>query len=59
MQKVVKQLFLSGVLLALTFGNAFAEEVLKPFVLGYTTSGDLQAVADEVGYFVCIQVRME
>ena len=48
MLKVVKQLFLSGVLVALTFGNAFAEEVLKPFVLGYKTSGDIQAVADEV-----------
>ena len=48
MQKVVKQLFLSGALLALSIGNAFAEEILKPFVLGYTTSGDVQAVADEV-----------
>ncbi|WP_207891844.1 hypothetical protein [Thiogranum longum] len=48
MLKVVKQLFLSGALVALTFGNAFAEEVLKPFVLGYKTSGDIQAVADEV-----------
>ena len=48
MQKVVKQLFLSGVLLALSFGNAFAEEALKPFVLAYTTSGDVQTVADEV-----------
>jgi len=48
MQKVVKQMFLSGALLALTFGNAFAEEVMKPFVLGYKTSGDAQAVADEV-----------
>lgn len=48
MQKVVKQLFLSGALLALSFGNAFAEEVLKPFVLAYTTSGDVQTVADEV-----------
>ena len=27
MQKVVKQLFISGALLALSFGNAFAEEV--------------------------------
>ena len=48
MQKVVKQLFLSGVLLAVSLGNAFAEEVLKPFVLGYKTSGEVQAVADEV-----------
>jgi hypothetical protein len=48
MQKVVKQLFLSGVLLALSFGNAFAEEILKPFVLAYTASGDVQTVADEV-----------
>jgi len=48
MQKVVKQLFLSGALLALSFGNAFAEETLKPFVLAYTTSGDVQTVADEV-----------
>ncbi|VAW80872.1 hypothetical protein MNBD_GAMMA15-1770, partial [hydrothermal vent metagenome] len=48
MLKVVKQLVLSGALVALTFGNAFAEEILKPFVLGYKTSGDIQAVADEV-----------
>ena len=48
MQKVVKQLFLSGALLALSFGNAFAEEALKPFVLAYTTNGDVQTVADEV-----------
>ncbi|GMQ88031.1 MAG: hypothetical protein BMS9Abin08_1249 [Gammaproteobacteria bacterium] len=48
MQKVVKQLFLSGVLLAVSFGSAFAAGVLKPFVLAYTTSGDIQAVADEV-----------
>jgi hypothetical protein len=48
MHKVVKQLFISGALLALSLGNAFAEEALKPFVLGYKTSGDMQAVADEV-----------
>ena len=48
MHKVVKQLFLSGALLALSFGNAFAAEVLKPFVLGYKTSGDMQTVATEV-----------
>jgi hypothetical protein len=48
MQAVVKQLFLSGALLALSFGHAFAEDILKPFVLGYKTSGDPQAVADEV-----------
>jgi len=48
MLKVVKQLALSGALVALTFGNAFAEEILKPFVLAYKTSGDIQAVADQV-----------
>jgi len=48
MLKVVKQLFLSGALLALSFGNAFAEEVLKPFMLGYKTNGDIQTIADEV-----------
>ena len=48
MQKVVKQLFLSGMLLTLSLGNAFAEEILKPFILAYTTNGDVQAVADEV-----------
>ena len=48
MHKVVKQLFISGALLALSFGNAFAEEVLKPFVLGYKTSGDMQTIAEEV-----------
>ncbi|MCO6413306.1 MAG: hypothetical protein J5I92_11215 [Thiogranum sp.] len=45
--KVVKQLFLSGALLALSCGSAFAEETLKPFILGYKTNGDIQAVADE------------
>lgn len=45
--KVVKQLFLSGALLALSCGSAFAEETLKPFILGYKASGDIQAVADE------------
>ena len=45
MQKVVKQMFLSVALLTLSVGNAFAEDILKPFVLGYKTSGDLQAVA--------------
>jgi hypothetical protein len=48
MLKVVKQLFLSSALLALSMGNSFAEEAIKPFVLGYKTSGDIQAVADEV-----------
>ncbi|MDT8386825.1 MAG: hypothetical protein RQ736_04885 [Thiogranum sp.] len=48
MVKVVKQLFVSSALLALSFGNAFAEEALKPFVLGYKASGDMQAIADEV-----------
>ena len=48
MQAVVKKLFISGALLALSFGNAFAEEVIKPFVLGYTTSGDMAAVTTEV-----------
>jgi hypothetical protein len=48
MHKVVKQLFISGVLLTLSIGNVFAEEALKPFVLGYKTNGDMQTVADEV-----------
>ena len=48
MLKVVKQLFLYSALLALSMGNAFADETMKPFVLGYKTSGDIQAVADEV-----------
>jgi len=48
MQTVVKQLFVAGALLALSFGNAFADEVLKPFVLAYETTGDIQAVANDV-----------
>ena len=48
MQKVVKQLFLSATLLALSLGNALAEEIMKPFVLAYKASGDPQAIADEV-----------
>ena len=47
MLKVVKQFCISGALLALSFGNAFAADDLKPFVLGYKTSGDIQAIADE------------
>jgi hypothetical protein len=48
MHKVVKQLFVAGTMLAISVGNAFADEVLKPFVLAYKTSGDIQAVANEV-----------
>jgi hypothetical protein len=48
MHNVVKQLCISGALLALSFGNAFAEEILKPFVLAYETTGDIQAVANDV-----------
>ncbi len=48
MLKVVKQLVISGALVALTFGNAFADEILKPFVLAYKTTGDIQAIADQV-----------
>ncbi|HHJ13896.1 MAG TPA: hypothetical protein ENJ79_05895 [Gammaproteobacteria bacterium] len=48
MLKVVKQFFLSAALLALAAGNAMADEVLKPFVLAYKTSGDINAVAEEV-----------
>jgi len=48
MHKVVKQMFLSGALLVLSIGSAFADEALKPFVLAYETTGDIQAVANEV-----------
>ena len=48
MQAVVKKLVISGALLALSFGNAFAEEIMKPFVLGYKTSGDMQTATTEV-----------
>jgi hypothetical protein len=48
MLKVVKQLFLSAALLTFAMGQALADEALKPFVLAYRTSGDIQAVADEV-----------
>ncbi|MGD2075083.1 MAG: hypothetical protein PVI91_12970 [Gammaproteobacteria bacterium] len=48
MLKVLKQLFLSAVLLVLATGQALADEALKPFVLAYRTSGELQTVADEV-----------
>ncbi|MGD8843527.1 MAG: hypothetical protein PVJ83_08640 [Gammaproteobacteria bacterium] len=48
MRQAVKQLFVAGAMLALFFGNAFAEDDLNPFVLAYTTSGDVQAAADEV-----------
>jgi len=48
MRQAVKQLFVAGAMLALSFGNAFAEDDLNPFVLAYTTSGDVQAAADEV-----------
>jgi hypothetical protein len=48
MLKTFSKYLLSGALLALAFGNAFADDVLKPFVLGYKTNGDVQAVAEEV-----------
>lgn len=48
MLKVVKQLFLSSTLLALSMGSAFADEALKPFVLAYKANGSIQSVADEV-----------
>jgi len=48
MLNVLSKYFLSGALLALSFGSAFADETLKPFVLAYKTTGDIQAVADEV-----------
>jgi hypothetical protein len=47
MHKVVKQLCISGALLALSLGSAFAEETLKPFVLAYETTGDIQAAAND------------
>jgi hypothetical protein len=48
MHKVVKKWFVSAALLALSAGSAFAEDTLKPFVLAYETTGDIQAVANEV-----------
>jgi hypothetical protein len=48
MLKVVKQLLLSAALAAMAFGNVFADEILKPFVLAYKASGDLQATTEEV-----------
>lgn len=47
MLNIVKKFFLSGALLAVSLGSAYAED-LKPFVLAYKTSGDIQSVADEV-----------
>ncbi len=47
MLNLVKKLFLSGALLAVSFGTVSAE-VIKPFVLAYKTTGDIQSVADEV-----------
>ncbi|HFD81394.1 MAG TPA: hypothetical protein ENK05_13530 [Gammaproteobacteria bacterium] len=46
MLNVVKKLFLTGALLALSFG-ALADQALKPFILAYKTTGDLQAAVDE------------
>ncbi len=48
MFSTIKKIVLSGALIALSVGNAFAEEALKPFILAYKTNGDLQAIADEV-----------
>jgi len=48
MLKVIRQLLLSSALLALFIANSFADEAMKPFVLGYKTSGNIQTVADEV-----------
>lgn len=43
----VKKMFLSGALLAVSFGTVSAD-ALKPFVLAYKATGDIQTVADEV-----------
>lgn len=48
MLKVVKQLFVSSALLALSMGTSVADDNLKPFVLAYKTNGNIQAIADEV-----------
>jgi hypothetical protein len=48
MLKVVKQLFLSGAVLALSMANAFADETLKPFILAYKTNGDMATITEEV-----------
>lgn len=48
MLKVVKQFFIAGAVLALTGPYAIADDTLKPFVLAYETTGDIQAVANEV-----------
>ncbi len=48
MLKTFKQVVATSALLAMTCGSAFAGGVLKPFIQGYKTTGDVQAVASEV-----------
>jgi hypothetical protein len=48
MISVVKKIVASGLLLACSLGVVHAEELLKPFVLAYKTSGDIEQVANEV-----------
>lgn len=48
MISALKKVAVTGVLLASTMSTAIAEEVLKPFVLAYTTGGEIEQVANEV-----------
>ncbi|WJW74397.1 hypothetical protein QVG61_07680 [Thiohalobacter sp. IOR34] len=48
MLSVSKKICLAGALFTATAGASFAADILKPFNLAYTTTGDMAAVADEV-----------
>jgi len=45
---LLRKTFLIGAIFVSALGNAFAEDILMPFVLAYKTSGDVQTVAADV-----------
>ena len=48
MISALKKAVATGVVLASTMSAAVAEEVMKPFVLAYSTGGDMEQVATDV-----------
>ena len=48
MISALKKSLVSGVLMAVASSGAFAEEMLKPFVLAYSTGGEMEQVAADV-----------
>jgi hypothetical protein len=45
---LLRKMFMAGVVFALTVGNSFAAEILMPFVLAGSSSGDVNTVSEQV-----------